>query len=168
MQAAARSLSHFKFNNRRCAGLFWALFCGLTFFSDLLHFGTALLKGLYAVADHRNDNDELIAEVLKSVFSWWVKASTCHNKTSGAKEKDEGRVRAKEVEECAYAFFAREVCDAKVTYETAPTKPATTQAPTVVDEATIISPEIATNAPNAGENSASDRPHRQTTKKSNQ
>ena len=83
-------------------------------------------------------------------------------------EKDEGRVRAKEVEECAYAFFAREVCDAKVTYETAPTKPATTQAPTVVDEATIISPEIATNAPNAGENSASDRPHRQTTKKSNQ
>ena len=77
-------------------------------------------------------------------------------------------MRAKEVEECAYAFFAREVCDAKVTYETAPTKPATTQAPTVVDEATIISPEIATNAPNAGENSASDRPHRQTTKKSNQ
>ena len=50
MQAAARSLSHFKFNNRRCAGLLWALFCGLTFFSDLLHFGTALLKGLYAVA----------------------------------------------------------------------------------------------------------------------
>ena len=123
------------------------------------------LKKTVTINDHRNDNDELIAEVLKSVFSWWVKASTCHNKTSGAKEKDEGRVRAKQVEECAYAFFAREVCDAKVTYETAPTKPATTQAPAVVDEATIISPENAINAPNAGENSASDRPHRHTTTK---
>jgi hypothetical protein len=79
------------------------------------------------------------------------------------------------------------------TYETAPTKPAPTQTPTVADEVgkdagaknanggfsfgtapvvfmvtPTISPEIATNAPNAGENSASDRPHRQTTKKSNQ
>ena len=89
-------------------------------------------------------------------------------KASGAKENDEGRVRAKEVEECAYALFAREACDAEVTYETAPTKPATTQAPAAVDEVITISPEIATNAPNAGENSASDQPHRQTTKKSNQ
>jgi hypothetical protein len=79
------------------------------------------------------------------------------------------------------------------TYETAPTKPAPTQTPAVADEVgkdaeaknanggfsigtapvvftvtPAISPEIATNAPNAGENSASDRPHRQTTKKSNQ
>jgi hypothetical protein len=35
---------------RRRAGLFWALFCGLTFFSDLLHFDTGHIKGLNAVA----------------------------------------------------------------------------------------------------------------------
>ena len=67
----------------------------------------ARLKKTVAINDQHNDNDELIAGVLKSVYSWWVKASTCHDKTSGAKEKDEGRVRAKEVEECACTFFAR-------------------------------------------------------------
>jgi hypothetical protein len=41
-------------------------------------------------------------------------------------------------------------------------------APVVFMVTPAISPEIVTNAPNAGENSASDRPHRQTTKKSNQ
>jgi hypothetical protein len=39
---------------RRRAGLFWALLCGLTFFSDLLHFDTGLLMGLNAVALRRS------------------------------------------------------------------------------------------------------------------
>jgi hypothetical protein len=38
-------------------------------------------------------------------------------------------------------------------------------APVVFTATPAISPEIATNAPNAGENSASDRPYRQTTTK---